>query len=787
MLSLKEQLKTRKEKVNYFREEQAITVDLEQKFSVKKKIEEEEIEISKLETEIENLEKREFTKNGNVPIVTIADAFKLKAEFNSKTTKEDIKNVSDLAILAEKEIFGNLFKEIRNNSVAAAHYYQTLFEEIAFAEKLEIKTIGDIYRVRNEENSETSDTLKKLIVSALTLSILNFKKIDKEKLNILNNFVNDDEDGIWERALVGIYLGLKLHENRLERFQIKINTFSNLRSAEKIQASLLLIDQVMQREFYKNVIEIGSFYEAPFLQDASNWFLPFTDKEPKIKDVMTNSEIEIEENAFRFFLFRIPFLDCVKFSICEGLINGNVNVEIKQKIRNYQSYLFNDNIGDIANGFHPYYQIISTLYLYDKYFSKEDKNKIFQERNSIANTSLKGYLLNDKVMLKLKAEDDFTNKKFQYCIDKLIKLVELEPDDYNSLLMIADCYFNIGKYSLAINCYQKVQDKFEDSLKIKYKIAYCLVNLRLYDDAIELYLEIKKSQPMERDNLNKLIECYIEIDDFGKAIEILKEIEVNTKLNYYELTQMAMCFESMQDIGNMVKYVDEAYEMDPENPISIINKAALNLKLGEKDEAEILFENAYQKANNDLTILSMVFIGLIEINKNKADFYFKKINTNIRLPFLVEYNIFKYYLVESDDKNALKIGKKIYQTQNYKFEFLANYTNLLLKHDYLKEVLDASEIFVTKQPGIGKKQKGCLDIANIFLFLGEIENALEYFKKAACLYTKFEDFKNLIEAIIANNDSNLEFRERLMSIKENIFEDWHKEHQKMLKPFTPHE
>ena len=768
ILSLKEQLNLRKEKLNFFREEQPKIVDLDQKFNAKKKIEEEEREVADLEKKLEDLEQNLLSEKENVQVCSIADAFKLRTEFSTKTSLEEIKKINDAAILLERELFGNLFSETLNNSVTVKHYNQVLFEEIAFAEKLEIKTISDIYRIRKEENNEEIYTLKILIVSALTISILHFKKnIDREKLNILNMFVNDEENNIWERALVGLYLGLKLHENRLERFQVKINTFSNLRSAEKIQASILMIDQIMQHQYYECILEFGPFYEADFLKNSANWFLPFTEIEPKIKEALTKSDTDLKENEFKFFLFRLPFLDCMKFAICEGLIKGNVNVEINHKIRNYHSYLFNPNIGDIANAFNPYYKIISTIYLFDKYFSKEDKNKIFQERKSIADTQLKDFLLNDIVQLKLKAEDDFAKKKFDVCIVKLKKIIEQYPNDYNAISKIAKCYVNIGKDEKAIVHYQKIHDKFQDNPKIKYEIAACCMNLRNYEDAITYYLEIKAGYPKERDNLSKLIECYVEIDEYEKAILILQEIEKDIALNVHELTHMAVCYENVDDTEKMISYIQKAYDLDNENMNSILNLAHARVKQDKKEEAEELLLTVFNKNSDDTDILSRLALLMRDINVEKSQQYFNRIDKKGTYSFETTHNIYKYYLVEGDTENINKLGNIIFQSQNYKFDFLIDYCNLFRNQNQLDKFVEISDLILNKQVGRLKKIQSCIGIANVFLY-NNVDVSIEYYRKASQYYENFQDFKNDIEGLIERNIHIEDFSSKLLGIKEKI-------------------
>jgi Flp pilus assembly protein TadD len=776
--ALQEQLQEYKEKINFFKTEQATIVDLEQRYSAKKKIDETQKEIDRLEEEINqktsnSKEIIDVHDNAIDSKQTIAGVFNLKHEFSRKTSKEEIKNINNKSILLEKEVFGELFDTIISNKYAANHFNSVLFESIAFTEKLEAKTISDIYRVRGEEGSESIKVLKILIVSALTISVLKFKKIDREKFNLLNNFLNDQEDDIWERALVGICLGLRFHENRLEKFQINITAFSNIRMEQRLQSSAILIDQIMQNQLYKEIIEVMPFYEMPFLKEASNWFLPFTENNELLRNALLETTTDAEGEILKAFVLRLPMVDCIKFGLCQGLINGNINIAIEQKILKIQSFLFNLNINDIANSFSPYYEIIANIYLFDKYFSKEEASKIFKERHSIANTKLKNYLFSENVTRRLKGEDDFNNNKYASCIEKLLLYLKEEPTDFSAIAMIADSYSSLDDYTAAFEYLEKLRNVFSHDLQVKYKIAVCLSNLKKYEDAISYHLQIKLAQPKEKDNLFQLAQAYVEIEEFEEALKILHEIERNgeVELNFDELTLIGVCYERINNFDKAASYLDKAHLSDKESPLGYSNLAITKLRVGDKDEATILLKQAYLKEPKNLESTSQLALIAMGFDEILANSYFDKVKNNSAFSKRTKINLFRYYLKTHDNDNIYKIGKEIFKSQFVDYTFLWEYSDFLLQNEKVEEFFEVRKIIEDGQPGVKRKRKNYIDLGCVYLYLKQRKIGIDYFKKATLYFNDIDSIKLVFQDLIdGNNAENEVLSADLLNIQGEILE-----------------
>jgi len=77
---------------------------------------------------------------------------------------------------------------------------------------------------------------KSITVSALTLSLL--RHFDVEKVNLLFDFFEEGEMQVWQRALIGLFVGLYYHDYRLTYYPEIVNRLEAARESRKLEKNI---------------------------------------------------------------------------------------------------------------------------------------------------------------------------------------------------------------------------------------------------------------------------------------------------------------------------------------------------------------------------------------------------------------------------------------------------------------------------------------------------------------------------------------------------------------------
>jgi tetratricopeptide (TPR) repeat protein len=480
-----------KEKVAFFKKKESTVSDVEQQFTLDKKIKEAQGRILILENEINSIEKLDVTQPKS-EIETLHQAMDLfikqTEKLNHKSEPSDLEEIEKLKSELKEKLFGDYNQKIISTPALQNRFIINLFEKIASSERLSQDVIDDINLARNEKEMYKYHE-RCVIVSALTLSVLTWKKFDPKKINILVDFLTDFEDEVWERALVGIVLSTIVHQNRLQKHNL-VERLQALQQIEKVQVGIYLIDTVLRNQLYKSVFTTESIIDEDFFVDnPHNWFLPFYEDNPTIKDMLENTEQDIEEDKFLNFIHNVPFLSSVKYSICNGMINGTKEAKIdKENEHENEISDYFDKIFKMSSSLNPFYNIISEFFLYYKYYPADRVNSLFARKITLAETKLKNIILGKVQALKLSADLHYERKEYGSCISKLKELLNIEPNQFSALVQITDCYEHKDEYNNALNYHYQIEKLKPNEFTSKLRLAVCLTNLDQFKKSIEFLL-----------------------------------------------------------------------------------------------------------------------------------------------------------------------------------------------------------------------------------------------------------------------------------------------------------
>ncbi|MBN1646756.1 MAG: tetratricopeptide repeat protein [Spirochaetales bacterium] len=123
----------------------------------------------------------------------------------------------------------------------------------------------------------------------------------------------------------------------------------------------------------------------------------------------------------------------------------------------------------------------------------------------------------------------FKLKRYQEAISILRKTLDLEPDDKESLFIMAQCYFNLGQSEKAIKIFSHLRPDPKMGPSAALFAGTINLNSRQYDKAVmdfEIGLrhkDIKRETAMEL--RYRLAAAYIKQQELSQALMILKEIQ----------------------------------------------------------------------------------------------------------------------------------------------------------------------------------------------------------------------------------------------------------------------
>ncbi|AWV97036.1 tetratricopeptide repeat protein [Arcticibacterium luteifluviistationis] len=602
------QLQEWHEKLDFFKEKEAQTSDLDQQWSARKRMKEAEQNIEKLENEIKALDKISERKEGINPtdevsnIETVSQAIDLYLDglekLDHRSSFEELEKTEQLRYKLFEELFSSHKDKIKSTSILQNKFIYTLFENIFSAEKLPTLIINDINDVRTDKESYKHYD-RSIIVSALTLSVLSWKVFDPNKIGLLIDFLTDYEKGVWERSLTGIILSSIMHQNRLQRYQLT-GRLVELQKNEKIQIGIYIIDTILRNQLYKNVIFPKGFEKEEFLNDTPyNWFFPFYEGNPNVLEMFKETEQDIDENDFLQYIINVPLVSSFKYTLCNGIKNNQITISKKSFDKNSAEDLARVYSLNMASDFEPFYNLIAEYYLYFKFYPKDRVKEIFEHKITLAQTKLKNIILSKVQELKLSADLLFEKNEYNSCIKKLKELLNIEPNQLSALIQISECHEEKNEFSEALSYHYEIEKNKPNNYVNQLRIGFCLNQTKQYKKSIEYLLKANSIKPNKIKVISLIGNNYLKLKDFQKSIEFHeKALQIDEKYEF-SLMDLNTCYSTLKKPELALKYSKKLFEIDPESPDNIIMLAMDYAELSDYEKASEFAAKAFLLKSDD--------------------------------------------------------------------------------------------------------------------------------------------------------------------------------------------
>lgn len=678
--SIQAQLCEWQDKLNFYKEEEAKIFDLDQKFVANKKIKEATKKISELKIalsdNVENQGNSFLEVKDSTEIETMHEALDLfmqqKDKLSHKSTDDEVEELETLKNKFLESFLGEYIEKVKTSPLLRNKKIIYLFETIFASEKLSTQIIIDINDVRQDKTNYTPYD-RSVIISAITLSVLSWKKFDSNKMHLLLDFMSDfEDDQVWQKALVGVILSAIVHQNRLRRHQL-IKPLQSLKNIEKVQIGIYIIDLIMRNQLYDRVVSLENIEKDHFLNDTPyNWFYPFHIGNDFLNKTLDETEYDLNEDEFIDFIHKIPLIDALKYSICNNiknskpLVNDNPKELQKEELNNVIN-IINKKLS-LANQLEPYYNFIAEIYSYFKIYPKDRVDELFDKKITISQTKLKNIILGKLQSLKLAADLHFENNEFKQCISKLKELLNIKPNQLSALDMISDCYIKREEYGEALS-YALQLDKADTNNKDNfYRIGFCLNMTHQYKKSNDHLLKDESFIDTNPEFLNIVSKNYQSLKDYQNAIKYADKAILNKDKGTnrdYKLSILYLCnsYSELKQFPTALEYSLILLSLEEQNPSYMIIVGEIHEEMGEYEKALDYISKAHllQKENDVSKALRYGRILLLNKKFYEAEIVLKRLlrNKESESYYGVIYgNIGHLYLFQKDFLQAEEFYQK---------------------------------------------------------------------------------------------------------------------------------
>ena len=443
-----------------------------------------------------------------------------------------------------QEMFSEVDKKLKKD------YPKIMFSRIFFAHTLEQEEINQLLSIPTNDSYSWHE--KSIIVSALSLSLI--KEFNKEKVQLLINFITPFEEKVWQRALTGLAIGLHNKAHILKLFPKLETQLNKLQEISEISKGLQTIAIELNNEHYNGCFRVWHeiIGEDSFrvLRTVDSWFIPYYKNNPVINDVKARfpdikdihllpdlilSDRHLSNSQKYVLALNLEHYDKIK-------VNRILN-RLKRMSKCTREHIFDPYIAD----FYWFYKSFPTLELDD----------IFKNKIELYKSKLIEVLINEDKVDIFRGVVEFRNFNIPLAI-KLLKGKEID-DKSIGLDLREQGYFNylIFEYD---NSILKFQEKLKDETD-KLKIGFLHSNLSL------LYI-LKKDEELAK----KHVDGAIANNEYAYSAK---------NLGYYHILKNneSAAFSSFQtSIRNFGSFDNFMFEInqDSEHIISVINKDTLD-------------------------------------------------------------------------------------------------------------------------------------------------------------------------------------------------------------------
>jgi tetratricopeptide (TPR) repeat protein len=509
----------------------------------------------------------------------------------------------------------------------------TIFRMIWLTDKFgdaEIKMVGKICKAKLIPWFD-----KSIMVSSLTLSLL--RHFDIEKVNLLFDFFERREMQVWQRALIGLFLGLYYHDyrmayypeigNRLEAARESGNLEKNIEAiviqflkaleTEKVTKKIreeILPEMIRMRSTLEEKLDLDEILSSKSLEDENpDWETVFKDTPDLYSKIEEFSQLQMQGSD----VFLSAFAMLKRFPFFNEISNWFLPFH-KENEEMRQGFSGQDKEFDVDT-FTEGLERSTFLCNSDKYsFCLNVRHMPDMQRSmmmELFNMELKA--MNELAENDEMLDDSLRDKSIytQYLQD-LYRFFKLHPwhreiDDvfgidldfehsnmFNVLIRDKRILRNIGEFYFE-------KDHYEKAIRIFEQLASEEENAELYE---------------------KTGFSYQKLGNFEKALEYYHKAELFNREKSWVIKKIAYCARKSGDTARAMEYYRAAEKLEPDNLLIQSNLGHTLMDRGEYEAAlKYYFKVEYHQPDNHKVQRPIAWCSFVLGKFEQAEKYFRKV------------------------------------------------------------------------------------------------------------------------------------------------------------------
>jgi DNA-binding winged helix-turn-helix (wHTH) protein/Tfp pilus assembly protein PilF len=199
----------------------------------------------------------------------------------------------------------------------------------------------------------------------------------------------------------------------------------------------------------------------------------------------------------------------------------------------------------------------------------------------------------------------FRNLEWTEGVREFQRAIDLDPSYSTAHMWYSYYLMALGRFDEAVAEAKRAQELDPLSLIINTQMGTPFFYMRQYDRAIEQYRKALEMDPQFPPARYWLGRAYTQKGAYSEAIEVLwQTVAANPRLRAY-ITPLAYAYAVSGQRSEAVKLLDELHEQAKQRSISAYYIALIYAGLGEKDQAFVWLEKAYQENADGIIFLKV--------------------------------------------------------------------------------------------------------------------------------------------------------------------------------------
>ena len=552
---------------------------------------------------------------------------------------------------------------------------RNIFYNIGSSEQWHVNTREQWSQVL--KNKLTPLALSNLIITALTLNLL--ECFDEQKILLLFEAAENEDEEIKQRALTGIILFLRLYDKRLylypainSRLQhLAENTFFIKQIRHLVLQFILCretekITRKIKEEILPEMMKISPKLNNKIkLEDLMSHDSGMEDKNPEWQELIKGSGLENKLQEFSELqmegadvmhssfthLKNYPFFNEVSnwflpFSIPAEFMDNQEMIKLAETLSasnmmcNSDKYSFYYSIATMPESYRKmmigqFSMETSSIQEMLKEDAINDSKKISPIARQYIQDLYRFYKLHPK---KKDFEDIFEATPEFYQITSIAQLI----GNKENLFIIGEFYFNKNYFVEAADIYSQLIKEDPNNHILYQKKGYCLQMQGRLQDALDVYLKA----------------------------------ELFDANNPWIIKKLAYCYRTLKQPEEALLYYKKAEQLNPDNLFVLLNIGHCHLELKNYDEAlKYYFKVEYMEKNKQKAWRPIAWCSfLIHKYEQAMDYFYKIIDSN---PNATDYlNAGHTQLAMGNIKDAVRLySLSLKYPDNSLDKFIESFTN----------------------------------------------------------------------------------------------------------------